>query len=239
MPFSAGRRLKMSGLQQKYSTMLPFEKCEAYGFESLTDRELLAVILRSGTRKCSCIDAAEQVIKLSGGGGVIGLQGLTVKELCGIPGIGKVKAIQLKSICELSRRMVRQTWKGRPVFRGTLDVVEYVMEDMRHLSQEQLRLLLLDRKGHLVHEKIMSIGTVSSTMMPAREVCREALLHDCCGMILVHNHPSGDPAPSRDDVISTGRIKGAGDLIGIPLIDHIIIGDNSYISMKDENIIEK
>ena len=112
------------------------------------------------------------------------------------------------------------------------------MEDMRHLEQEQLRLLLLDTKCMLIHEKTMSIGTVNSTIMPPREICREALLRDSTCFILVHNHPTGDPTPSREDISSTVRIMNAAQLIGITLIDHIIIGDNTYISMKDDGLIQ-
>lgn len=223
--------------KQELSLMLPYEKSEAYGFESLSDEELLAIIIRSGTKKYSCMDAAAALVRKTGGQGIIGLQKLSVKELSALPGIGKVKAVQLKSICELSRRMVSKRRAQRPRFDSAENVVSYLMEDMRHLEQEQLRLLLLDTKCMLIHEKIMSIGTVNATIMPPREICREALLRDSTSFILVHNHPTGDPSPSRDDVISTQRIMNAANLIGVSLIDHIIIGDNTYISMKDSGLI--
>ncbi len=223
--------------KQDSNLMLPYEKSEAYGFESLSDEELLAIIIRSGTKKYSCMDAAAALVRETGGQGIIGLQKLSVKELSELPGIGKVKAVQLKSICELSRRMASRRRAERPKFDSAKNVVGYLMEDMRHLEQEQLRLLLLDTKCMLIHEKIMSIGTVNATIMPPREICREALLRDSTGFILVHNHPTGDPSPSRDDVISTQKIMNAANLIGISLIDHIIIGDNTYISMKDSGLI--
>ena len=217
--------------------LLPFEKSEAYGFESLTDEELIAIIIRSGTSNAGCMQVAADVIKKSGGMGILGLQNISVKDLCRIDGIGKVKAIQLKSICELSRRMVRQSYRKRIQFRAAEDIASYCMEDMRHLKQEQLRVLLLDTKSRLLHEKIITIGTINSTILSPRELCREALLHDAAGFIMVHNHPSGDPLPSRDDIISTQRMKNASDILGLSMIDHIIIGDNKYISMKAENII--
>ena len=220
------------------SIMLPYEKSEAYGFESLSDEELFAIIIRSGTKRHSCMEVASALVRETKGQGIIGLQRLSVKELAQLPGIGRVKAVQLKSICELSRRMASRRRAQRPCFDSAVNVVDYLMEDMRHLEQEQLRLLLLDTKCLLVHEKIMSIGTANSTIMSPREICREALLKDCTGFILVHNHPTGDPTPSRDDIVSTKRIKNAADLIGISLIDHIIIGDNTYISMKDDGLIQ-
>lgn len=222
---------------KSYEAMLPFEKCEAYGFESLTDEELLAIIIRSGTKQCSCMEAASGLVKYTKGQGIIGLQRLSVGELAKLPGIGRVKAVQLKSICELSRRMAKQSRQSRPKFTSSAEVVDYLMEDMRHLSQEQLRLILLDTKCRLIHEQIISIGTVNSTVMSPREICREALAFDSTGFILVHNHPTGDPSPSREDILATRRIAGAAELIGISLIDHIIIGDNTYISMKDNNMI--
>ena len=223
---------------KSYDAMLPFEKSEAYGFESLTDEELLAIIIRSGTKHCSCMDAAAGLVKHTKGQGIIGLQRLSVNELSKLPGIGRVKAVQLKSICELSRRMARQNRQSMPRFTSSSEVVEYLMEDMRHLPQEQLKLLLLDTKCKLIHEETISIGTVNSTIMSPREICRQALLHDCTGMILAHNHPTGDPSPSREDILATGRIAKAAELIGISLIDHIIIGDNTYISMKDNSMIQ-
>ena len=224
-------------LNENYEIMLPYEKSATYGFESLSDEELLAIIIRSGTKNYSCMDAAAALVRHMNGQGIVGLQKLSVKELSKLPGIGKVKAVQLKSICELSRRMASRRRAQRPCFDSAVKVVDYLMEDMRHLEQEQLRLLLLDTKCLLVHEKIMSIGTANSTIMSPREICREALLKDCTGFILVHNHPTGDPTPSRDDIVSTKRIKNAADLIGISLIDHIIIGDNTYISMNDSGLI--
>ena len=224
-------------LNENYEIMLPYEKSATYGFESLSDEELLAIIIRSGTKNYSCMDAAAALVRHMNGQGIVGLQKLSVKELSKLPGIGKVKAVQLKSICELSRRMASRRRAQRPCFDSVVNVVDYLMEDMRHLEQEQLRLLLLDTKCVLVHEKIMSIGTANSTIMSPREICREALLKDCTGFILVHNHPTGDPTPSRDDIVSTKRIKNAADLIGISLIDHIIIGDNTYISMNDSGLI--
>ena len=223
---------------KSYDAMLPFEKSEAYGFESLTDEELLAIIIRSGTKQCSCMEAASGLVKHTKGQGIIGLQRLSVSELSKLPGIGRVKAVQLKSICELSRRMARQNRQSMPRFTSSSEVVEYLMEDMRHLPQEHLKLLLLDTKCKLIHEETISIGTVNSTIMSPREICRQALLHDCTGMILAHNHPTGAPSPSREDILATGRIAKAAELIGISLIDHIIIGDNTYISMKDNSMIQ-
>lgn len=239
--FSAGMEAEMENNQEfneDGSTMLPYEKSEAYGFESLSDEELFAIIIRSGTKRHSCMEAASALVRETKGQGIIGLQRLSVKELAQLPGIGRVKAVQLKSICELSRRMASQRRARRPCLDSAAAVVEYLMEDMRHLEQEQLRILLLDTKCMLIHEKVMSIGTVNSTLMPPREICREALMRDSTGFILVHNHPTGDPAPSREDIVATNKIFNAANLIGISLIDHIIIGDNTYISMKDDGLIQ-
>lgn len=217
--------------------LLPYEKCQAYGFESLSDEELLAIIIRSGTKKHSCMEAASALVNKLEGRGIVGLQRISVKELSALPGIGRVKAVQLKSICELSRRIANSRRVERPKLGSAKAVVAYLMEDMRHLEQEQLRLLLLDTRYMLIHEKIMSIGTANSTIMPPREICREALLKDSTCFILVHNHPTGDPTPSREDIVATNKIMNAANLIGVSLIDHIIIGDNTYISMKDSKLI--
>lgn len=217
--------------------MLPYEKSEVYGLESLTDTELLAIIIRSGTKGCDCIQAAKNVLDASGNIGIIGLYDLSVKDLCKLEGIGKVKAVQLKSICELSRRISNGNHPSLPVFSSVRDVTDYLMEDMRHEKKETLRLLMLDTKGQLKADKLMSIGTVNSTIMSPRDISREALLSDCTGVIIAHNHPSGDPTPSEGDIISTKRLCEALNIMGITLIDHVIIGDNRYVSMKNEKII--
>ena len=151
-----------------------------------------------------------------------------------IPGVGTVKAIQLKCIGELSRRMARQKAKERLSFNAPDTIAEYYMEELRHLEQEVLLCMMLDTKNHLLGEKRMFLGTVNASLVSPRELFLEALRYQAVNIILVHNHPSGDPTPSREDVLITQRVHQGGELIGIHLLDHIIIGEHTYMSFREK-----
>ena len=217
--------------------LLPFEKALRFGFEALSDKELLAIIIRSGTKNCSVFEASENLIKYLTGNQLLGLYDLSINELSKIPGIGKVKAVQLKSICELSRRISRQLKPKQPLLDSDEAVADYFMESLRHLDHEEFHIILLDNKCHLISVQEVSRGSINSTMMPVREIARYALSANASSIILIHNHPSGDSSPSTEDISSTKQILEAMKLIGITLIDHIIIGDNVYTSFKREKII--
>lgn len=216
----------------------PYEKCEKYGPQSLSDAELLAVILRSGSKDLRAIDLAINVLNYSGTyPGLKGLNYLSMKDLTKIKGIGRVKAIELLCLTELTKRMAKEVYKENLKFITPQSVADYYMQDMRHLSREQVLLLMLDAKSRLIKDIIMSSGTVNTSIVPVREILIQALKEEAVNIILVHNHPSGDPSPSSEDIRVTKRMKEAGNLIGITLMDHIIIGDNKYISLKEQGII--
>lgn len=227
----------MAILHQNENELLPYEKCLRYGPQALTDTELIAVILRSGTKGCNCLEAAGQVISKSGSMGILGLKHMGIGALTEIEGIGKVKAIMLICIGELSARLVRADRQKLISFESSSQVAEYYMEDLRHLERERFMLVMLDNKCGLMHESVLSEGTVSYTCISARDIFRDALNHGAVHLIMLHNHPSGDPSPSREDINATSAISEAGHLIGIPLLDHIIIGDNRYFSFKEQNYI--
>ena len=216
----------------------PYEKCLAFGTEKLSDAELLAVIIRTGTRGRNAIDLANQILNVSKTSeGILNLTHLTIQELLRVKGIGKVKAVQLKCIAELSKRIVKATVKKGMVFTLPSDIAEYYMEDMRHKEREELLLIMMNSKNKLLQDMILSRGTVNSSLVSPREIFVEALKYGAVSIALVHNHPSGDPTPSKEDIFITKRIREVADLVGIPLIDHIIIGDNKYISMKVRGIL--
>lgn len=214
----------------------PYEKCLEYGAEHLTDAELLAVILRTGRRGSSSLELSYEVLHLpyTEKLGLAGLYHLSVPELMKIPGVGKVKAIQLKCIGELSRRMSRQRAKSRLSFNMPGTIADYYMEELRHEEQEVLLCMMLDTKNHLLGEKRIFLGTVNSSLVSPRELFLEALRFQAVNIILVHNHPSGDPAPSRADEEITQRIRQGGELLGIHLLDHIIIGEHTYVSFREK-----
>ena len=218
---------------------LPYEKFIAYGSRSLTDSELLAILLRTGTRGMNARELGERVLSETAryGNGLLGLYHIPMKELCKIDGIGKVKAIQLKTVAELSTRMSQAKAKRNLSFRCPSSVADYYMERFRHESVEYIMLLLLDSGLHLIDERILSKGTVNASLLSPREVFIHALQLQAAGIMLLHNHPGGDPSPSGNDIQITDRIEQIGVLADIPLFDHIIIGDNKYFSFKESKLM--
>ncbi len=215
----------------------PYEKAMEYGVQSLSDAELLAVILRTGTKDTSARDLAEQILKLGDSSGLPGLLHHSLPDYMEIRGIGNVKAIQLACIGELSKRIWKSTRSaGEFVCRHPEEIAEYFMEDMRHMEQEHLKVLILNTKNVLLKDVDISVGTVNASVATPREIFIEALKFRGTGIILIHNHPSGDPNPSEEDCLFTIRVAEAGKMMGVMLLDHIIIGDNSYVSLKERGI---
>lgn len=211
----------------------PYEKCERYGAAVLTDAELLAVIIRCGTKKERSIDLATRLLCNSSGSQSLSLlYHMNLRELMKLKGIGKVKAVQLLCVAELSKRISTQIRYEKTCFNDADSVAAYFMEEMRHLECEELRLVMLDSKNGLIAQKVMFTGTVGMAPMEPRELLREALRNDAVSIMILHNHPSGDPTPSSQDEISTKRLFEASRLLGIRLLDHIVIGDNRFVSMK-------
>lgn len=216
----------------------PYERCLRHGPSSLSDAQLLAVILRTGTQGSNAIDLSEQVLKLSkGDSGLLGLCHLTAEELMTIPGIGQVKALQLQCVGELSRRISTYRARNQLTFSRPETIADYYMERLRHEERENLILMMLDTKGHLIGEKQMTVGTVNASLISAREIFMEALKYRAVSVLLVHNHPSGDPSPSTEDRKVTEKIRKAGELMEIRLLDHIIIGDRRYMSFAEKGLL--
>lgn len=213
-------------------TLKPYEKVESFGTEALSDAELLAVIIRNGSAKERSIDLAARILCHNDGAGLMNLHTMTLSELMDFHGIGRVKAIQLKCIAELTKRMAKTCRKMGNSFATPQEIAKYYMEDMRNLDREILMLVMLDSKSRKIKDMVISSGTVNSSLVSAREIFLQSLKYGAVHIILLHNHPSGDPSPSREDFQVTEMIKRAGDLIGITLLDHIIIGDNSFFSMN-------
>jgi DNA repair protein radc len=216
----------------------PYELAEKNGVETLSDTQLLAIILRTGVKGCNVLELAENVLKSnSPRAGLLVFINTTIQQFMKISGIGKVKAIQLQCIGELSKRIRKTELYTGIIFTSPDSIANYCMEDMRHEQQEIFRILLLNTKHRLTKNIILTKGTVKSTLISVREIFIEAVRHEAVKFVLVHNHPSGDPMPSAEDIEATNRICEAGYLMGIELLDHIIIGDNSYISLKERGHI--
>ena len=212
----------------------PYEKAESEGVERLSDKELLTVLIRTGTKEERADQIALKILSFCGEDGLQALWNMNIEELKTLPGIGRVKAVQLVCVCELARRMARGKRLYGTKISSPEDVVRYYNIQLKYHQKESLVVIILDSKNRILADEVISVGTVNSSIADPREIFLTAVKKNGTSVILLHNHPSGDPMPSRDDIYTTERILKAGNLLGIPLSDHIIIGQNSYISLKSE-----
>ena len=224
--------------KKMYTEELPYEKFEKRGSESLTDAELLAIIIRSGSKDASALQIAREILKIrEGENGLLSLHHISVKELKQIRGIGDVNAIKIKCIAELSKRISMANARNNLKFQSPRTVADYYMEQMRHLEKEYCYVAFLNTKSGFIHDMCLSIGSINASIVSIREIFKEALRVNAAYVLLLHNHPSGDPNPSQEDFVTTRRLLEASELIGIRLIDHIIIGDNRYTSFKESGLL--
>lgn len=222
----------------KNQTDLPYEKFRAYGAQNLTDAELLAIIIRTGTKGEDALELAKKILSMNANhDGLLLLQHIHLEQLKAIKGIGEVKAVRIKCIAELSNRIAAAHMRERMDFSRPELVAGYYMEQMRHLENEQVLLLLLDNKGRLIIDMVLSTGTVNFSVLSPRDIFMKALEYRAVYIMLLHNHPSGDPTPSGDDRTMTAKIKAAGSFLQIPLLDHIIIGDGCYVSFLEKKLL--
>lgn len=218
----------------------PYEKCVDQGPEVLSDAELLSVILRCGSQGCTSLQLAKEVLKLCRfEEGLTGIHHLSLQQLQELKGIGQVKAVQIKCIGELSKRIAKTEAKRALDFKEPESIAHYYMETLRHEEQEHVICMMLDTKNHFLGDICLTKGTVNTSLISPRELFLEALAFHAVHLILVHNHPSGDPSPSAEDIQVTRRIARAGALLGITLLDHIVIGGQNYVSLFEAGIFNE
>lgn len=215
--------------------LLPRERLDQLGPEALSNGEILAILLRTGTKGENVLALAERI--LTDAGGLAGLGRLTVHELAQIHGLGKAKSAGLKAALELGRRSASLDPVSRPVINCPQDVAHIVMEEMRLLDREHFRVLSLSTKNHVLGISKVSIGSLNSSLVHPRECFKEAIRRNSHSIILVHNHPSGDPTPSPQDIEVTNRLVDGGKILGIEVLDHVIIGDKRFTSLKEQGKI--
>ena len=216
----------------------PYEKCEKYGPSVLSDAELLAVVIRSGSRQFRSTELACKILRLNSAySGVNCLFHIGLKDLMSVSGIGRVKAIQLVCAAELARRMNQQENVPKTVFDTPGAAIGFFSDRMRHLEHEEVHAAFLDLKLRLIVTECIYKGTLNRSLFEPREIFTKALKYNAASVILAHNHPSGNSSPSDADITATRRIDECGKILGIRLYDHVIIGYEKCVSMKEEGYI--
>jgi DNA repair protein RadC len=210
----------------------PRERMMHYGAESLSQAELLAILLRTGAQSESAIHIAQRLLGITGG--LRGLADLSIEELTTIKGIGPAKAVQLKAGIELGRRMANSRLTEPVIIRSPQDAAEILTEQLRYLQKEHFICLFLNTKNHVIAQETLSMGSLNASIVHPREVFRAAMKCSSAAIICAHNHPSGDPTPSPEDISLTSRLMQAGEIVGIDVLDHLVIGDSSFVSLKEK-----
>lgn len=213
----------------------PRERFVQNGPQSLSNHELVAILLRSGTKDESVLQLSNRL--LTQFEGLRLLKDASLDEITSIKGIGTAKAIQLLAAVEIGRRISNLSYEDRYIIRSPEDGANYVMNDMRFLSQEHFVCLYLNTKNQVLHKQTVFIGSLNASIVHPREVFKEAFRRSAASIICVHNHPSGDPSPSREDIEVTKRLFECGKIIGIDVLDHLIIGENKFVSLKEKGYL--
>ncbi|SDD24183.1 DNA repair protein RadC [Paenibacillus sp. UNCCL117] len=209
----------------------PRERMMQHGAEALSNAELLAILLRTGTIAESAVRLAERLLRESGG--LRKLADVSIEQLTEIKGIGAAKALQIKAGIELGRRMARSAMNDAVTIRSPQDAAALLMEDMRYLQKEHFVCLFLNTKNHVIGQETLSMGSLNASIVHPREVFRAAIKRSSASIVCAHNHPSGDPTPSPEDIQLTQRLVEAGEIVGIEVLDHLIIGDRRFVSLKE------
>lgn len=213
----------------------PREKLVRAGVASLGDNELVALLLGTGVKARNALAVAQDVLDRAGG--VNGLMRISADELCGVSGIGAPRAARLLAAVELGRRAVTSRGEDRPRFKRPSDIGRYLLPLYGGHREERFGVVMLDSKLRLIRAETLSVGILDASIAHPREVFRAATLASASAIALFHNHPSGDPAPSRDDVALTQRLHAAGELMGINVVDHVILGDGRWFSFRDAGLL--
>lgn len=223
----------MKALKEMPKVDRPRERLAQRGPSALSNTELLAILLGSGTRGANVLQVAERLLKKYGGDK---LPDLSLEELSTNQGVGRAKASQLVACFELGRRLFRREEKEEAGIRGPEDVY-HLTKEIQAVKKEHFVVLYLDARNRVLGKETISIGSLTANIVHPREVFQPAVAHSAAGVVLVHNHPSGDPSPSQDDLALTRRLVEASRIMGIEVLDHVIVGAKTFLSMRDEGLM--
>jgi len=213
----------------------PRERLLRHGAHTLSEAQLIAIILRTGGGGRSALDLARDMISTFGD--LEKIENASPGEFAPFKGIGKAKVAQLKAAFELGRRLIDKPSEKGPVFSSGRDVYSHYYRRFKNLKKELFWCAMLDAKNRVVRESKISEGTLTHSLIHPREAFRDAIKESAVSVIFVHNHPSGDPSPSHEDMVITERLSSAGEIVGIKVLDHVIIGDESYTSMRERGYL--
>jgi DNA repair protein RadC len=214
----------------------PRERLIAHGPAALSDAHLLAIIIKNGKAGRSALDVALELLATFES--LAGIEKAGISEICRVPGIGKAKAAEIKAAIELGRRYQRPSLSGASLC-SSQDVAEYYRPRMRDLKKEVFKCVLLDTKNKVIRDEEVSVGSLSASIVHPRDTFKAAIRESAAAVIFVHNHPSGDTRPSQEDILLTKRLVQAGDLLGIQVLDHIIMGDGTHFSFRDHGLMPR
>ncbi len=225
-------------IKQLPSSERPYEKLEMYGENTLSNAELLAIIIKSGTKEESSVTLAQKILSLGmeenkNKNSLKILQELSLEDLTKLRGIGKIKAIQIKAVCELAKRISRANDIEKIKIKEPSDIVNILNEDLKLEKREIVKVVILNSQNVIIKIQTISLGGTSNAHIDIRDILHEAIKRNAPRIILVHNHPCGDATPTEDDIQLTKKLEKASELIGIKLLDHIVIGYNQYASIKN------
>lgn len=212
----------------------PYEKLELYGEKTLSNSELLAIIIKTGTKQETAVDLAQKILSINNtnkNNSLRFLEQISIEELTKIKGIGRVKAIQLKAVCEIAKRISRPIDIEKVIIKSPKDIANIFIEELRYEKREILKVLILNTKNIIQKIIDIAIGGTSSINVEPKDILKEAVKMEMPKIIIIHNHPSGDATPSMSDIEITKRINESAKLLGIQLLDHIVIGDGTYTSI--------
>lgn len=214
----------------------PREKMMVQGRESLSNSELLAILLKTGSKKEGALALSTRILNHEEGG-LSRFAEYSIEELTAFDGIGQVKACEIHAAMELGIRISKANAVSLGRITDAEGVAKFFMDEMKTLKKEVFKILLLDLKGKIITWETISVGNLTTSLVHPRETFRSAVKRSAASIILVHNHPSGDPTPSEDDKLVTRRLVEAGNILGVPVLDHIVIGDSTFVSLKEEGLM--
>lgn len=232
-----GRKNGGQSIAQWPETERPRERLLTQGSQTLTDAQLLAILLQVGRQGFSAVQVGMDILDRLGG--VAGLAQCGIEELCAVPGVGEAKAAQLKAAIELGKRALAGPLTKGTKITSSRDLFAYYHPTMRDLRHEVFKVVLLDAKHAIMRDLTVSEGSLTLSIVHPREVFTLAVKESAAAVIFLHNHPSGDPTPSQEDRVLTTRLVSAGELLGICVLDHLVVGDGRYVSFADQGWLAK